>query len=216
MDRPLPDDVARPARAYLAALVPADEVSDAWHELVADVAYWDDRQLLPVLRLAHQVVLQHARVTPEAAALVLVEAGIDQPEDVAAVLDSDVDSARTWTRAALATRDDASETLATVTTGRLAGAAVDTTHRPAPTEPVALHPVGDPPVETVETPADLPVESDAAAPAPAPEAVRIGFDEDDGPLPDLEGRSHRRPVRTVALLVVVLVALVVVLWVLAR
>lgn len=88
MDRPpLPDPVARCARSYLAALVPSTQVSDAWHELLADVAYWGDRQELPVLRLAHQVVLQHERVTDEVAVLVLDELGIASPPSVAEVLD---------------------------------------------------------------------------------------------------------------------------------
>lgn len=88
MDRPpLPEPVARRARSYLAALVPAGRTSDAWHELVADVTYWGDREELPVLRLAHQVVLQHERVTEEVAALALDELGISSPRSVAAVLD---------------------------------------------------------------------------------------------------------------------------------
>ena len=84
---PLPEPVARRARSYLEALVPAGRTSDAWHELVADVAYWGDREELPVLRLAHQVVLQHERVTDEAATLALDELGISSPRAVAAVLD---------------------------------------------------------------------------------------------------------------------------------
>jgi hypothetical protein len=123
MERPLPDEVARPTRAYVASLVPDDQLSDAWHELLADVAYWGDRELLPVLRLAHQVVLQHERVTGEVAALALCERGLDDPADVAAVLDVDADTARRWTRLAIASRDadaDAPRSAAT----------------PAPAEPV--------------------------------------------------------------------------------
>lgn len=84
---PLPAPVARRARTYLASLVPAEETSDAWHELVADATYWGECEELPVLRLAHQVVLQHQRVTPEVAALALDEMGVSSSTAVAEVLD---------------------------------------------------------------------------------------------------------------------------------
>lgn len=92
--RPLPDDVARSARAHLAALLPPDHVSDGWHDLLAEVAYWGESETVPVLRLAHQVVLQHQPVTPAVAAHSLVEAGVNAPDDVAVVLDTDTDRAR--------------------------------------------------------------------------------------------------------------------------
>lgn len=192
MERPLPDDVARPVRAYLAALVPGDEVSDAWHELLADVAYWHERQLLPVLRLAHQVVLQHQRVTPEVAALALVEGGIEDPEEVAVVLDTDAVTARRWTEAAIASRDgDAAAT--PVMAGRFSD-----------------RPSGDVPAPTV----------DDAPPSPAEDAssgsIRIGFDGDE-PSPDRDGRGGAAAsMRGIVVTVLALVALVVVVWLLAR
>ena len=213
MERPLPDDVARPARAYLAALVPADEVSDAWHELLADVAYWGDRHLLAVLRLAHQVVLQHERVTPEAAALALVEVGVDAPADVAAVLDADPTDARAWTEAARATRDG---------------------DEPAvkPTPPRPPSPPRSPcpprrrrrPSPPRRPPRHAPRRGHSrrhapprtADPEPAPGAVRIGF-EDDEPLPAFHDDAGRRlTTRTIVLVAVVLWVLVVLLWTLLR
>lgn len=196
MERPLPDDVARPVRAYLAALVPSGEVSDAWHELVADVGYWHERELLPVLRLAHQVVLQHQRVTPEVAALALVEGGIEDPEEVAVVLDTDAVTARRWTEQAIASRD---------------GDAVVT---PATAVPRAAAPAADRP------PRDVPAPSVDDAPPPAEDtssgSVRLGFDQDE-PLPDLDRRpGAAASMRGLVVTVLALLALVVVVWLLAR
>ncbi len=214
MERPLPDDVARPARAYLAALVPADEVSDAWHELLADVAYWGDRHLLAVLRLAHQVVLQHERVTPEAAALALVEVGVDAPADVAAVLDADPTDARAWTEAARATRD-----------GDEPAVKLDAASPPEPAPqpvPSATPAAPEPrPAARSETPRAEVTRPDTPRPAPsdpepAPGAVRIGF-EDDEPLPAFHDDAGRRlTTRTIVLVAVVLWVLVVLLWTLLR
>lgn len=198
MQRPLPDDVARPVRAYLAALVPADERSDAWHELVDDVGYWGDRELLPVLRLAHQVVLQHERVTPEVAALALVEVGVDEPADVAAVLGTDEATAREWTRTALEARDGD-----TVPVGRFVDPAATATSPdrttaspPADPRPAASDPEAEPEVEGGGS------------------AVRIGFDDDE-PLPSFsEDAGQRWTTRRILVAALVLWALVVLVWLL--
>lgn len=191
MERPLPADVARPARAYLAALVPPDELSDAWHELVDDVAYWGDRDLLAVLRLAHQVVLQHERVAPEVAALALVESGVEDPADVAVVLGADEGTARDWTHVAIAARDgdDAAST------GRFSDGA-----DPEPTTA---------PTITEATP--------PGAPRPTPReggALRIGF-EDDGPLPSYDEHAGPRwATRRILVAALVLWVLVIAVWLL--
>lgn len=106
MDRPLPDTLARPARAYLAALVPPHELSDAWHELLEDVTYWGDRDEVGVLRLATGVVRQHQRVTDEAATLALVDAGVVDAEVVAPVLQVDTRRAEALLREVAAHLDD--------------------------------------------------------------------------------------------------------------
>ena len=210
MDRPLPDDVARPARAYLAALLPASEVSDAWHELVADVEYWGDRDLLAVLRLAHQVVLQHERVSPEAATLVLAEHGVDRDEDVAVVLDADVESARGWARAAVATRDGASPDAAP---RRFGGTSTATEPAPVPDEPEPASHVAPEPVAVSQP--ELPHDDEPALEDEATtEALRIGFDDDE-PLPDLDGPRGDSRGRALAMLVLAVV-LVAILWALAR
>lgn len=148
MARPLPDETARPARAYLAALVRADEVSDAWHELTADVAYWGDRELLAVLRLAHQVVVQHERISGEVATLALADLGVDDPADVAVVLDTDVDTARRWIAQVVAVRD---------------GEPVPTSTPPTPTEPS--------PATDDEAPSGVRIGFDEDAPLPGLEAL---------------------------------------------
>ena len=52
---------------------------------------------------------------------------------------------------------------------------------------------------------------------PAPEAVRIGFEDDDDPLPAFHEEPPRRlPTRTIVLVAVVLWVLVVLLWTLSR
>lgn len=222
MERPLSDDVARPVRAYLAALVPDDEVSDAWHELVADVTYWGDRQLLPVLRLAHQVVLQHERVAPEVATLVLVEAGIEDPAAVATVLDADEDTARGWTEVALSSRDG-DET----PSGRFT--APSRARPPRGRGPVAEPPAAEPPAAeppAAEPPAAEPSAAEPSGASPGDDdpassddtrgAVRIGFDDHE-PLPDLEvGDDQRVTARGIVLAVLALLVVLVAIWVLAR
>lgn len=196
MTRPLPEDVARTARAYLAALVPPAEVSDAWHELVADARYWGDSELVPVVRLAHQVALQHQPVTAEVAVLALQEVGIDQPSSIARVLDVDEDTARGWTREVATSVE------------RDAGGA------PAPG-----HAGGAPARDQQRGPAD----GDAGPPAEpsdnGDDAVRIGFEE-DGPLPgldDLDSPASTTPRRgLVVVAVAVAVVLFLVVWLLGR
>lgn len=199
MERPLPDAVARPVRAYLATLVPPQERSDAWHELAADVAYWGEGDLLAVLRLAHQVVLQHERVTPEVAALALADIGVDDPGDVAVVLDADVATARRWVEAARASAEGDQDADPSRATGRFPDrprTAATVTPSPPPSQPAA-------PVQ--------------AAPDAPSEAVRIGFDEDDGPLPHLDGSTSRTAsTRAAAWLGLGVLAVLVVVWVLLR
>lgn len=212
MERPLSDDVARPVRAYLAALVPDDEVSDAWHELVADVTYWGDRQLLPVLRLAHQVVLQHERVAPEVATLVLLEAGVEDPAAVATVLDADEDTARGWTEVALASRDG-DET----PSGRFT--APSRARPPRGRGPVAEFAAAEPPAaepSVAEPSGASPGDDHPASSDDTRGAVRIGFDDHE-PLPDLEvGDEKRVTARGIVLAVLVLLVVLVAIWVLAR
>lgn len=212
MERPLSDDVARPVRAYLAALVPDDEVSDAWHELVADVTYWGDRQLLPVLRLAHQVVLQHERVAPEVATLVLLEAGVEDPAAVATVLDTDEDTARGWTEVALASRDG-DET----PSGRFT--APSRARPPRGRGPVAEFAAAEPPAaepSVAEPSGASPGDDHPASSDDTRGAVRIGFDDHE-PLPDLEvGDEKRVTARGIVLAVLVLLVVLVAIWVLAR
>lgn len=195
MERPLPDDVARPARAYLAALVPPEELSDAWHELVDDVAYWGDRDLLPVLGLAHQVALQHQRVAPEVAALALVETGVEDPRDVAVVLGADEDAAREWTRTAVAARDgeDAPPPRR-----------FDDVGGPTPVSAPDPEPDPEPAPTAVET---------ASPEEPAEPAMRIGFD-DDGPLPDYGDGEPRWTTRRILVAALALWVVVVLVWLL--
>lgn len=239
MQRPLTDDVARPARSYLAALLPADEVSDAWHELLDDAAYWGERDLRPVLRLAHQVVLQHERVTPEVAALVLADLGVDDPADVAHVLDTDEATARQWAAQAEASREGDVAPPPAAPLGRFA----DPARTPAAAEgrPVPPADAPEPPTRVggvateVSTPAREASAPATTAPAPATEqsapatevaaaspggAVRIGF-EDDHPLPggaadDSDGDRPRVTTRGIVAIALLLWVVVVVLWVLAR
>lgn len=204
MTRPLPEDVARTARAYLAALVPAGEVSDAWHELVADATYWREDELVPVVRLAHQVALQHQPVAPQVAVLALREVGMGQPSAVARVLDVDEDTARGWTREVGASLDDAPETAAAPETADDADAAE------------GPDPSGGP---EVAPDTDAPTSSPTSAPADEGSAVRIGFEE-DGPVAALDeldspaSTTPRRGMVVAALVVAVLVILVV--WVVGR
>lgn len=211
MTRPLPEDVARTARAYLAALVPAPEVSDAWHELVADATYWGDRELVPVVRLAHQVALQHQPVAPEVAVLALHEVGIDQDASIARVLDVDEDAARAWSQ----------QVAASVVGDADVGAGEDAGGQGAGrfSEPGPSHARSAP----VHAPGPAPEPDDLdAAPSAGPsgnggDAVRIGF-EDDGPLPsidELDSPASTTPRRgLVVAVVVVAVLLVLAVWLL--
>lgn len=211
MTRPLPEDVARTARAYLAALVPAPEVSDAWHELVADATYWGDRELVPVVRLAHQVALQHQPVAPEVAVLALHEVGIDLDASIARVLDVDEDTARRWSQQATASvAGDAGAAAGEGAGGQGAGrfSGPGPSHaRSAPAQSQSPRPEPD----VLD-----------AGPAAAPSgnngnAVRIGF-EDDGPLPsadELDSPASTTPRRgLVAAIVVVAVLLILAMWLL--
>ncbi len=211
MTRPLPEDVARTARAYLAALVPAGEVSDAWHELVADATYWGEDELVPVVRLAHQVVLQHQPVAPQVAVLALRELGLDQPSTVARVLDVDEDTAHGWTREVAASQDDTPDPDAGSTkVGR--GQSGTTSRRPSTSRPAgASGASGDPGAPDTGAASAPPADDDGA--------VRIGFG-DDGPmtgLDDLDSPASTTPRRgtVVAAIVVALVVLLAV-WVLVR
>lgn len=198
MTRPLTEDVARTARAYLGALVPPGEVSDAWHELVADATYWGDRDLVAVMVLAHQVVLQHQRVAPEVAVLALQELDLDQPGTVARVLAVDE-----------ATADRLTDEVAASVEG---GPAADPVGR------FATAPAPDRPRGAVSTPTrDATTEpAPESAPSPAPaaseasgDALRIGFEDDERPLTGFddpappEGTTARRVALVVAAVVVV-------------
>lgn len=193
--RPLPDDVARTARAHLAALLPPDHVSDAWHDLLAEVSYWGESETVPVLRLAHQVVLQHQPVTPAVAAHSLAEAGVDDPDALAAVLDTDTDRAR----ALLAEVTEAVEEQ-----GAAAAA-------PGPTRP----PAGDAvPADVDETTPDRPArggERRAEGPGDSP-SVRIGFDEDEPVVPSERAGSSWFTMRGLLVAAAVLWFLVVLVW----
>lgn len=222
MERPLPEDVARPARAYLAALVPPDELSDAWHELVDDVAYWGDRELLPVLGLAHQVVLQHERVAPEVAALALVESGVEDPADVAVVLGADEDDAREWTRAAVAARDgdDAPPTRRFDDVGGPAPEHEPDSPQPDPAPDDAAPdpaPAASSHVATTSPPRPAATSPDEATPSEQGNgpAMRIGF-EDDRPLPihDEHAGEPRWTTRRILVAALVLWLVVVVVWLL--
>lgn len=197
MTRPLPEDVARTARAYLGALVPPGEVSDAWHELVADATYWGDRDLVSVMVMAHQVVLQHQRVAPEVAVLALQELDLDQPATVARVLAVDE-----------ATADRLTEEVAASVEG---GPAADPVGRfataPGPERSRAA---------VAAAPRDVPSEpAPEVAPGPAPastepsgDALRIGFEEDERPISGFDdlgppgGVTGRRVALVIAAIVV--------------
>ena len=197
MTRPLPEDVARTARAYLAALVPAGEVSDAWHELVADATYWGESERVEVVRLAHQVALQHQPVAPQVAVLALRETGMDQPATVARVLDVDEDTAHGWIREVAASLDDT--TGAGTTPGRPQAP-------PPPNGASAPEPSGG-----------REVARDAGAPFSSPgdhgEAVRIGFEDDRAvsALDDLDSPASTTPRRGMVVAAIVVAVLVIVL-----
>lgn len=191
MERPpLPDPVARRARTYLAALVPPAETSDAWHELLADVTYWGDRDEVAVLRLAHQVVLQHERVTAEAAVLVLDEVGVTSPDAVAAVLDVGPPEAEALVQRVADHVAEAEQSPDVHVFDAEAGAVG--TRAPRDDEPDGAAETTEPaevpePVDARE-PADAPEPVAAGEPAPRPEptgeagapaSVQIGFDDDE-------------------------------------
>ncbi len=191
--RPLPDDVARTARAHLAALLPPDHVSDAWHDLLAEVSYWGESETVPVLRLAHQVVLQHQPVTPAVAAHSLVEAGVDDPDDVAAALDTDPDRARALlaeVTAAVGEEGAAPDPPTVVEDAAIVGAS------DAPQEPAGEDPRKDP---------------EEAATATSP-SVRIGFDEDEAVVPSDQAASSWFTLRRLLVVAAVLWFLVVLVW----
>lgn len=227
MTRPLPEDVARTARAYLAALVPSDEVSDAWHELVADATYWGESGRVEVVRLAHQVAVQHQPVAPQVAVLALREAGMDQPASVARVLDVDHDTAQGWIAEVAASLDDTSASSREPARDgpERATAPPRASHPPAgPARPAPAGSVDGPGV-AIDDGVDAPgAPDDGTSPAAPPvdgdtDAVRIGF-EDDAVPPGLDefdapaDTSPRRGMVVAAVVVVVLVVLVV--WMLGR
>lgn len=205
--RPLPDDVARTARAHLAALLPPGHLSDAWHDLLAEVAYWGESELVPVLRLAHQVVLQHQPVTPAVAAHSLVEAGVDDPDDVAVVLDTDADRARALlaeVSEAVGAVDAAPAPPRVIEDAAVAGAADGPVAADTPARPT----LGEPPVASPE-PAPADREESATATSPS---VRIGFDEDEAVVPSDQGASWGFTMRRLLVVAAVLWFLVVLVW----
>ncbi len=207
--RPLPDDVARTARAHLAALLPPDHVSDAWHDLLAEASYWGESETVPVLRLAHQVVLQHQPVTAAVAAHSLAEAGLDDPDDLAAVLDTDTDRAR----ALLAEVTDAVEEqgAAPAPSRVIEDAAVAGAAAPGPTRP----PAGDAaPVDVDATTPDRPAPGgERRAEEPGDSAsVRIGFDEDEPVVPSERAGNSWFTMRRLLVAAAVLWFLVVLVW----
>ena len=227
MARPLPDDVARTARAYLASLLPPSDFSDAWHELVADVDYWGDRDLVPVVRLAHQVVLQHQRLAPEVAVLALAEVGVDDPGAMAAVLDADTDQVARWVDE-VATQRDGATPMVTIAEPGLEPVPDAPHDPPAPDEPAGddVPPSWDaapPPTEADHRAEpdhrpepDLRAEADLDTPSAQPaEAVRIGFDDDE-PLPDLDGRARGVGRRDLLVATATLAVLILIVWLLTR
>lgn len=203
MDRPpLADPVARQARHYLTALVSSEDVSDAWHELVDDVRYWGEQEPVPVLRLAHQVVLQHQRVTPEASVLALDEVGVCAPPDVAAVLDLEPPDAERLVEHVTATMAEGDHDPAIHVFDAEAGAVGTRVGDPAADDGqvVATDPAGEP-------------EPDPAPDEPGPprHAVRIGFEDDDVIEID-DGESPAAPgwLRWVGILLLVLAVVIVV------
>lgn len=217
MTRPLPEDVARTARAYLAALVPADEVSDAWHELVADVTYWGESEPVEVVRLAHQVALQHQPVAPQVAVLALREVGMDQPPTVARVLEVDQDTAQGWTGEVAASVDDAP---AATHTPRRDDAATAPTSTDDAAAPVSTDDATD--VATArDDGATGPTSTadDASTAGDDASAVRIGFEEDDAlrGLDELDSPASTTPRRGLVVAAVALAVLVVlVVWLVGR
>lgn len=199
MERPLPDEVARRVREYLGALVPPDERADAWHELVADARYWREQEHLPVLRLAHQVVLQHVRVTSEAAVLALRDVGITDAVDLAEVLDVSALEASILL-------DEVAATLGGPPAGTGSRRVVVARAAPAVPEPPVTTPApGSPPSpEGAESPAE--------PPPTRTDALRIGFEE-DGPLPDLEDQGRGRfSIGQLLVIAIVVWMVIVVLW----
>lgn len=200
MTRPLPEHVARIARAYLGALVPPAEVSDAWHELVADATYWGDRDLVPVMVMAHQVVLQHQRVAPEVAVLALRDLDMDQPATVAQVLAVDEGTAHRLTDEVAASVEGGP---AADAVGRFATGVQDRARTTAPTGSPVIHPADEPgPSRTPSPPAPSTTTDGSGG------AVRIGF-EDDSPMTGFDeagspgGITARRVVLLVAAAVVI-------------
>lgn len=219
---PLPEPVARRARTYLASLVPVEETSDAWHELVADATYWGEREELPVLRLAHQVVLQHQRVTQEVATLALDEMGITSPVAVAQVLDVAEADARALRERVTETIEEANRASPVHVFDAEVGA-VGTRTDPDPgdgdevAEDVRVATVDDADVaatgrDLAAAPgADEPSAAPARDEAPSGTAVRIGFEEDDvievDAWEDPEGLGSRRWAAVAAIAVAALVLL---------
>ncbi len=205
MTRPLPEDVARTARAYLGALVPPGEVSDAWHELVADATYWGDRDLVSVMVMAHQVVLQHQRVAHEVAVLALQELDLDQPATVARVLAVDEATADRLTEQVAASVEGGP---AADPVGRFATAAGPERSR-APAPAAARDVSSEPAPDAVPRPAPAGNETSG-------DALRIGFEDDERPITGFDelgppgGVTGRRVALVVAAIVVV-VSLILVL-----
>jgi hypothetical protein len=192
-ERPLSDEVARAARAYLAALVSPSARADAWHDLLAEVRYWQDDQLVPVLRLAHQVVGQHERVTDEAAAFALADVGIVEVDDLAVVLNVDPVVARDLREQADRARESGERVTGHAVAAQDASRAVSSQEaEPADAEetkstdaiPVdaaggsAAPPGTDDPTPAAVPASTAPSSTDASLRSAAP-ALRIGFDDQD-------------------------------------
>lgn len=184
-ERPLPDEVARAARAYLAALVSPSARADAWHDLLAEVRYWQDDQLVPVLRLAHQVVGQHERVTDEAAAHALVDVGLAEVDDLARVLGASLDTARDLRERVERAQESVERPTGALVNGRASGdraqASANRTMQPATEDAKVV--TAEPQDMADATPVTAPAspsstEATQALARPGP-ALRIGFDDLD-------------------------------------
>ena len=94
MARPLSPELTRDVHAFLGALLPAPEVADAFHDVVAEVQYWREDDRLGVLRITRDVLAQRVRVEEDALVHVLLaDVGLAADDEVAAVLELSVTGA---------------------------------------------------------------------------------------------------------------------------